>query len=86
MTTDAAHKILFEPVQIGPKTTRNRFCQGLHCNGMGHRWPRTMAVNGGHEFARTLEGSVGAAQPFRRENDFEAQKYRPTFGGNAGIA
>lgn len=37
------HKILFEPLQIGPKTTKNRFYQVPHCNGMGHRWPRTMA-------------------------------------------
>ncbi|MBC8410639.1 MAG: NADH:flavin oxidoreductase, partial [Rhodobacteraceae bacterium] len=37
------HKILFEPLKIGPKTTKNRFYQVPHCNGMGHRWPRTMA-------------------------------------------
>ena len=37
------HKILFEPVKIGPKTAKNRFYQVPHCNGMGHRWPRTMA-------------------------------------------
>ena len=35
--------ILFEPLQIGPKTTRNRFYQVPHCNGMGHRYPRAMA-------------------------------------------
>jgi len=34
---------LFEPVQIGPKTTRNRFYQVPHCNGMGHRYPQAMA-------------------------------------------
>ncbi len=43
MKTEANHKILFEPVKIGPKTTKNRFYQVPHCNGMGHRWPRTMA-------------------------------------------
>ncbi len=37
------HKILFESVKIGPKTAKNRFYQVPHCNGMGHRWPRTMA-------------------------------------------
>jgi len=35
--------ILFEPVKIGPKTAKNRFYQVPHCNGMGHRWPRSMA-------------------------------------------
>ncbi len=35
--------VLFEPLQIGPKTTRNRFYQVPHCNGMGHRYPRAMA-------------------------------------------
>ena len=38
------HQILFDSVQIGPKTTKNRFYQVPHCNGMGHRWPRTMAA------------------------------------------
>ena len=37
------YDILFEPVQIGPKTTKNRFYQVPHCNGMGHRYPRAMA-------------------------------------------
>jgi dimethylamine/trimethylamine dehydrogenase len=43
MLTEPNHKILFEPLKIGPKTTKNRFYQVPHCNGMGHRWPRTMA-------------------------------------------
>ncbi|MGI9350670.1 MAG: FAD-dependent oxidoreductase, partial [Rhizobiaceae bacterium] len=43
MPTEANHKVLFEPVKIGPKITKNRFYQVPHCNGMGHRWPRTMA-------------------------------------------
>ncbi len=37
------YDILFEPVQIGPKTAKNRFFQVPHCNGMGHRFPRSMA-------------------------------------------
>ncbi len=37
------YEILFEPVKIGPKTTKNRFYQVPHCNGMGHRWPKSMA-------------------------------------------
>jgi dimethylamine/trimethylamine dehydrogenase len=34
---------LFEPVRIGPVTTKNRFYQVPHCNGMGHRMPRSVA-------------------------------------------
>ncbi len=40
---NARYDILFEPVQIGPKTAKNRFYQVPHCNGMGHRFPRAMA-------------------------------------------
>ncbi len=43
MPRDARHDILFEPVQIGPLTTRNRFYQVPHCNGMGHRDPTPLA-------------------------------------------
>ncbi len=37
------YDLLFEPLKIGPKTTKNRFYQVPHCNGMGHRYPRAMA-------------------------------------------
>jgi dimethylamine/trimethylamine dehydrogenase len=37
MTRDSRYDILFEPVQIGPVTARNRFYQVPHCNGMGYR-------------------------------------------------
>lgn len=40
---DSRYDILFEPVKIGPKTAPNRFYQVPHCNGMGFRWPQTMA-------------------------------------------
>ncbi len=43
MTRDPRYDILFEPVQIGPVTARNRFYQVPHCNGMGHRYPRAIA-------------------------------------------
>ena len=39
MPRDPRYDILFEPVQIGPVTARNRFFQVPHCNGMGHRDP-----------------------------------------------
>ena len=44
MTRDPRYDILFEPVKIGPKTAPNRFYQVPHCNGMGHRWPQSMAA------------------------------------------
>ena len=47
------HDILFEPIQIGPKTMRNRFYQIPHCNGFGSEKPvsqahfRAMKAEGG---------------------------------------
>ncbi len=41
--TDPRYAVLFEPIQIGPVTTKNRFYQVPHCNGSGHRYPQTMA-------------------------------------------
>jgi dimethylamine/trimethylamine dehydrogenase len=43
MVRDPRYDILFEPVQIGPVTARNRFYQVPHCNGMGHRHPQALA-------------------------------------------
>ena len=43
MTRDPRYDILFEPVRIGPVTTRNRFYQVPHCTGMGWVRPRTVA-------------------------------------------
>ncbi len=40
---DSRYDILFEPVQIGPVTARNRFYQVPHCNGMGYGHPRAVA-------------------------------------------
>ncbi|MBT6509813.1 MAG: hypothetical protein HOL02_05150, partial [Rhodospirillaceae bacterium] len=44
MARDPRYDILFEPVQIGPVTARNRFYQVPHCNGMGRKHPTSMAV------------------------------------------
>jgi dimethylamine/trimethylamine dehydrogenase len=44
MTRLPRHDILFEPVQIGPKTLRNRFYQVPHCTGFGVEKPRTQAA------------------------------------------
>src|SRR6476659_10150146 len=44
MAADPRFDILFEPVQIGPKTLRNRFYQVPHCTGFGVEKPWTQAA------------------------------------------
>ena len=44
MSRDPRYDILFEPVKIGPITTKNRFYQVPHCNGMGYRDPTAHAT------------------------------------------
>jgi dimethylamine/trimethylamine dehydrogenase len=39
MPRDPRHDILFEPIQIGPKTARNRLWQASHCMGGGAERP-----------------------------------------------
>jgi len=41
---DSRYDILFEPVEIGPLTARNRFFQVPHCCGMGYRYPSSSAA------------------------------------------
>jgi dimethylamine/trimethylamine dehydrogenase len=41
---DPRHAILFEPVQVGPKTLPNRFYQVPHASGFGSDRPRTQAA------------------------------------------
>ncbi len=43
MGRDPRYDILFEPVQIGPVTAKNRFYQVPHCNGGGYRDPSAAA-------------------------------------------
>jgi len=38
------YDILFEPIQIGPHTAKNRFYQVPHCNGGGYRDPSAAAA------------------------------------------
>ena len=44
MARDPKYDVLFEPVQIGPKTMRNRFYQVPHCNGAGVTYPGTQGA------------------------------------------
>ena len=43
MNPQSPYDILFDKVKIGPVTAPNRFYQVPHCNGMGHRFPRSLA-------------------------------------------
>jgi dimethylamine/trimethylamine dehydrogenase len=45
MSRDSKYDILFEPVQIGPVKSKNRFYQVPHCNTLGHARPRAEAAN-----------------------------------------
>jgi len=72
MTRDSRFDVLFEPVQIGPVTAKNRFYQVPHCCGMGFNWPqshakmREMKAEGG--WAGELDAApVDPNMPFRRE-------------------
>ena len=64
MTRDPRYDILFEPVQIGPVTSRNRFYQVPHCNGMGHVYPhgearqRGLKAEGGWGVVSTQEVEI----------------------------
>ena len=44
MPRDPRHDVLFEPLQIGPKTLRNRFYQVPHCTGFGSEKPGSQAL------------------------------------------
>ncbi len=64
--TASRYAILFEPLRIGPVTTRNRFYQVPHCSGMGHRRPQMLAAmrglkaEGGWGVVCTEYCSIGA--------------------------
>ncbi|MBQ0968854.1 MULTISPECIES: oxidoreductase [Streptomyces] len=44
MSRPSRFDVLFEPLRIGPVTTKNRFYQVPHCNGMGRAYPSPMAA------------------------------------------
>src|SRR5579862_7054749 len=47
MPRDPRHDILFEPVEIGPRTLRNRFYQSPHCTSFGAELPGGQAHDRG---------------------------------------
>lgn len=64
MPRDPRYDILFEPVRIGPVTSRNRFYQVPHCNGLGHVYPngearqRGLKAEGGWGVVSTQEVEI----------------------------
>ncbi len=56
MPREKRHDILFQPINIGPKTLRNRFWQVPHCNGAGSERPGMQAAFRGMK----AEGGWGA--------------------------
>jgi dimethylamine/trimethylamine dehydrogenase len=70
MARDPKHDILFEPVQIGPKTLRNRFYAVPHCTGFGSEKPasqarfRAMKAEGGWAAVCTEEALVSVNSDF----------------------
>ena len=56
MARDPKYDILFEPIQIGPKTLKNRFYQVPHCIGAGSEKPGMQAYHRGMK----AEGGWGA--------------------------
>jgi 2,4-dienoyl-CoA reductase-like NADH-dependent reductase (Old Yellow Enzyme family) len=70
MARDPRHDILFEPVQIGPKTLRNRFYGVPHCTGFGSEKPasqarfRAMKAEGGWAAVCTEEALVSVNSDF----------------------
>jgi dimethylamine/trimethylamine dehydrogenase len=64
VSRDSKYDVLFEPVQIGPKTMRNRFYQTPHCTGLGSTYPgaqahfRGMKAEGGWAVVNTEYCSI----------------------------
>ncbi len=64
MARDPRYDILFEPLQIGPVITPNRFYQVPHCSGLGYRdptanaWLRGIKAEGGWGVVCTEQAEI----------------------------
>src|SRR6476619_5668276 len=56
MSRHPAHDVLFDPIEIGPKTMRNGFYQAPHCTSFGTESPGAQA----HIRAMKAEGGWAA--------------------------
>ncbi|MEM7547924.1 MAG: FAD-dependent oxidoreductase [Pseudomonadota bacterium] len=68
---DPRYDVLFESVQIGPVSSRNRFYQTPQCNGMGRNYPTAMAAMRGVK----AEGGWGVV--FAEQCDFHFTSDNP---------
>ena len=76
MSRDPKYDILFEPVQIGPVVSKNRFYQVPHCNGLGHGRPRAEAAN------RRIKAEGGWGVVCTQEVEIHpSSEYSPSFEG-----
>jgi dimethylamine/trimethylamine dehydrogenase len=55
MSRPARYDVLFQPIEIGPKTMKNRFYQAPHCTGFGDVFP------GGNAHHRAMKAEGGWA-------------------------
>ena len=83
MTRDPRYDILFEPVRIGPVTTKNRFYQVPHCNGMGHAMPeahaamREVKAEGGWAVVSTEECEIHPSGDISRSEEHTSELQSP---------
>lgn len=72
---DPRYNVLFEPLRIGPLTTRNRFYQVPHCTGMGYRYPKSEArlrgikAEGGWGVVSTQETEIHSSSDLSPYNE-----------------
>lgn len=79
MAMDLRHALLFEPVQIGPKTLPNRFYQVPHATGFGSIKPRSQAAFRGMKAEGGWGESASSTRPCRAILR-RRQQLRPKFG------
>ena len=71
MARDPKYDVLFEPIDIGPKTLKNRFYQVPHCNGAGSRLPGSQAAFRGMKAEGGWAAVCTEACGINPEADFE---------------
>lgn len=89
---DSRYDILFEPVRIGPVTTRNRFYQVPHCTGMGYRYSdadiahKALKAEGGWGVVSTQEVEIHPSSDLAPSNqgrlwdDADVERFRQFTG------
>jgi len=70
------YKILFEPIKIGPVTSKNRFYQVPHCTGMGWQRPNMLAaaVYEGRKFAMEFDDDLSEIYLSKRDANLNIEQ------------